>query len=146
MSVTFVIGHSCAGKSSYIKKYYPNSVVVDLYNFQDKVITVQSVFDAYDKCKTALMDALKYSDNVVLEHTLAKRIRREDYINAVRTVTDTPIECIVLMPDKRVIVSNAEKRGIKLREDMIDDYIEFFEEPSVDEGFEKVTFVSSFDL
>ena len=146
MSVTFVIGHSCAGKSSYIKKYFSNSVVVDLYNFQDKLITVQSVLDAYDKCKAALIEALKHNDDVVLEHTLSKRIRREDYINAVRTVTDTPIECIVIMPEKDVIVANAEKRGIKLRGDMIDDYIKFFEVPSVEEGFEKVTFISSFDL
>lgn len=146
MSVIFVIGQSCSGKSTYIKKFFPDSMVVDLYNYQDKVITVQSVFDAYNKCKDALIDALKQSDNVILEHTLSKRIRREDYINAVRSVTDAPIECIVIQPAKNVIIANAKKRGIKLHEDMVTDYLEFFEMPSVNEGFSKVTLVSSFDL
>ena len=41
--IHFVIGPACSGKSYFIRKTFPNAVVVDIFDFQENCYTVEDV-------------------------------------------------------------------------------------------------------
>ena len=95
MSLTIVMGPSCSGKSHLIKERFSNAKVIDLYDFQERgFVTVESIWQSYVDCAEALKEALKTGEDIVLEHTLLKRIRREWYIEQIREVTNDEIKII----------------------------------------------------
>ena len=99
MAVTIVMGPTCSGKSHLIKERFANAKVIDLYDFQGKgFVTVESIWQSYVDCAEALKTAIKENKDVVLEHTLLKRIRREWYIEQIREVTMDDIKIICIVP------------------------------------------------
>ena len=144
MSVIFVMGPSCAGKSTFIANRYPNLRKIDLYDYQSylferKFYTIDDILKSYEDCKRDVVEAVKNNEDIVLEHTMLKAIRRKEYIDAIREVSDTKIGIVVIYPSDEKILEHAEKRGIKMSQKELDDYRELYEEPKVTEGYSKIS-------
>ena len=143
MSIIIVAGPACAGKSTFIKENFPDREVVDLFDFQENLglITVRTVLDSYAHCKDALIEKIKEGKPVVLEHTLLKAIRRKYYIDAIREVTNEPIEIYYLLPDREIYREQLKLRELPCDDDFIDSSYLVAEIPTEDEGFDKVTII-----
>lgn len=141
MRIIFVMGPACAGKSTFIKENFPEFKKIDLYDFQERWVTVENVMKSYEECLKALLDVIKNKEDVVLEHTFLKAIRRKAYIDAIKEITDTPIEAYFLFPSDEELKENAKQRGIKLNEKTIQLYREIAEFPTIEEGFAQVTLI-----
>ncbi|MDO4520595.1 MAG: hypothetical protein Q4B44_03030, partial [Erysipelotrichaceae bacterium] len=75
--------------------------------------------NAWLYCKEALQNTIRTAgadDTVILEHQLLKKDDRAFYLDAVREVTDEPVELIVMDPDEDMIerMLNFEKSFIML--------------------------------
>lgn len=139
--VVFVIGPSGAGKSVYIEKFLPDYKKIDLWDFQKDNQIYDGVWRSYERCCDALVEAVRSGENVVLEHTLLKAIRRPMYIDAVRKFYNGPIDIVCIVPDKYKL---AERRSKKFKEEIkpCDFYeLEIFETPQKDDGFRNITLV-----
>lgn len=141
MRIVFVIGPSCAGKSTYIKNHFDNYEVVDLYDFQRdfKVITLDTILQSYEQCKSALINCIKQEKDVVLEHTLLRAERRKPYIDAVKDLGDYNIDVIVIKPDKETL--KERKKSRKCHTDTSD--LELLEMPTFEEGFDNILIIDS---
>lgn len=138
MAIKIVMGPSCTGKSTFIKETFPNATVIDLFDFQKDFMSVDEVMQSYIDCKDALVNAIKENKDVVLEHTLLKAKRRPMYINAIKEVTDKPINVYVLIPDKEDYLKFAEKRNCNMSKEIIDMMFETLEIPTIEEGFNNI--------
>ena len=136
--VVFVIGPPCSGKSTFIKSNFPDRKHINIFDYQGKMVTVQTLMEAYDKCKEDIVKSIKAGEKVVIEHTLLKAVRRKPYIDAIKEVSKQEIDVYFLIPTKEKHLENFKKRGISLLENEIDDYCQFIELPTVDEGFANV--------
>lgn len=145
-NIIFVIGPACSGKSTYINKYYPNYKKIDLYDYQSNSRTIPDILKSYEECKKALIEALKENDNVILEHTLLRTIRREPYIQAVREITTDPINCIVMYPSPEILVKNSEKRKLNFNIETAKNYLNTLELPTNNDGFNKIDIITSFEV
>jgi predicted kinase len=141
MRVVFVIGPAGSGKSTFIKNNFPDAIVVDLWDYQEDCYSMQDIIDSYNNAEEALKEAIKENLNtdntVVLEHTLLKQIRRPQYIDAVKSLTDTPIEVFAMNPSQE----EYKKRCNSSKKPFYKDYLEIYELPEVEEGFGSVTIV-----
>ena len=144
MSVIIVAGPTCAGKSTFIKDHFPNHTVIDLFDFQKdfKYITVSDVLLSYEKCKEALIKALQEGKEVVLEHTLLKQQRRPMYIDAIRSVTNEPIEMYFLMPSDEQLIKQMRERSYASDIKTAQSMKEVAEFPTLDEGYAVVHIIS----
>jgi predicted kinase len=138
MSVVFVIGPPCAGKSYFIKNNFKNYEIIDLYDFQKDIpfITAQEVLISYEKAKDALVKAIKEGKDVVLEHTLLKAKRRIPYIEAVREVYGGHLECFAIIPNEETYLRRCKERGVSEYSGKVNYSI--YEEPQKEEGFDEV--------
>lgn len=98
MKVYFVMGPVGAGKSTYIKNYFPpNSIIIDIYDFQKEIIKNRSILNVLDMdslllaekaCLNSLIDSIKDSKDkdtvIVLEHTMCFNTRKKVYLHAAR--------------------------------------------------------------
>ena len=140
--LTIVMGPSCAGKSTYIKEHFPNEKVIDVFDFQDyRFATPETVWQSYEDCAKALQDALKENENVVLEHTLLKAIRREWYIQKVREVSDCDIKVICIFPSLKMLQSRSRKRKCISTADYCQAMLDTLELPQKEEGYSEVEIV-----
>ena len=143
MNVYFVIGPSCAGKSTYIQKNLPDAIKIDLYDFQkDSNVTIENIVKSYEDCKNALIEAVKTGKDVVLEHTMLMSKRRPPYIEAVRQNCDCKLICIVLKPSARKL-QNRQKKRYEYRPDITHakEMLNILEIPSKDEGFDEIIII-----
>lgn len=144
MSVIIVAGPTCAGKSTFIKDHFPNHTVIDLFDFQKdfKFINVHDVLISYEQCRDALKAAIMRGENVVLEHTLLKRMRRPMYIDAIRECTDQPIEMYFLMPSDEQLIKQMRERSYASDIKTAKGMKEVAELPTLDEGYAVVHIIS----
>ncbi len=143
MQIIFVIGPACAGKSTYIKNNFPDFKVIDLYDFQKDYafLGYDECVKSYEKCKDALIEAIKNNENVVMEHTLLRAIRREVYINAVKELGDYEIECVCIKPSPEVLNKRKELRNIKSKIEWDKEELDFLEIPTIEEGFSNIKLI-----
>lgn len=143
MSVIIVAGPTCSGKSTFIKENFSDREVVDLFDFQkDKLfLNIQGILKSYEECKNTLIEKIKEGKSVVLEHTLLKAIRRKPYIDAIKEVTDEPIEIYFLFPEREIYRKQLEMRKQPTDDDFIDGSYLVVEIPTEDEGYDKVTVI-----
>ena len=142
MNVYFVIGPSCAGKSTYIQNNFPNVLKIDLLDYQKDLFSISDVFKSYEDCKNALIEAVKTGKDVVLEHTMLMCKRRPPYIEAVRQNCDCKLICIVLKPSARKL-QNRQKKQYGYRPDITHakEMLNILEIPSKDEGFDEIIII-----
>jgi len=107
MRIVFVIGPTNCGKSTFVQENFPDAKVIDMLNYQQMLYpydgkdTIEVALERYEQAKDALQLAIRNGeDTIVLEHTLLRKERRPMYINAVRELTDAPIECYAIVPSK----------------------------------------------
>lgn len=143
MKVTFVIGVAGAGKSTFIKNNFDkDTAIINLYNYQkNMLLTFKNLQKSYEDCMEDLKKACKEGKDVVLEHTLLKKMRRLPYIQAVREVTDAPIDIVVLNPSAETVKERRAKRGINDTIENIRQDIEILEFPDADEGYNSITYI-----
>ena len=143
MSIIIVAGPSCAGKSTFIKENFPDREIVDLFDFQKNIpfLNFEGVVKSYEQCKDALIQKIKEGKPVVFEHTLLKAIRRKYYIDAIKEITDEPIEIYFLLPDREVYREQLKMRKQPYDDDFIDGSYLVAEIPTENEGFSKVTVI-----
>jgi predicted kinase len=135
------MGLSASGKSTYIEKHFPNTTVVDLYDFQQNAYTLEAIKQSYEDCKNKLIEVLKEGKDVVLEHTMYRAIRRKIYIDAVRSVTDASIDMIYIQPTLEELEERWKKREIYVDTDEIKSHLKIIETPTLEEGFHSITIV-----
>ena len=143
MTVTFVIGVAGAGKSEYIRRNFKtDTIIVDLFNFQNHIVTFSDLAKSYDECMESLKNACKTGSDVVLEHTLLKKCRRIPYINAVREITDCPINIVVINPPIETITERQKMRKIFTSVENIENALDVLEIPELDEGYDSINIIS----
>ena len=144
MAIKIVMGPACAGKSHFIRETFPNSTVIDLWDFQkeQKHVTYESVMQSYIDTQEALINAIKEKKDVVLEHTLLRAIRREVYIKAIREVTDEPINIYVLVPSAENFKKFNELRNCPCDDQYIKAMFETLEIPTFEEGFDNIYIIT----
>jgi hypothetical protein len=147
MKILFVTGPSFSGKSIYIRKEYKDARVVNINVFKKSADAAETneeleeiAKNAYFYCREALMNTIRKAsenDTVVLEAQLLSKKARTFFLNAVREVTDTPVECVLLCPDEKKIRDLLKDHPtlISLHEYEKDK----LEIPSTAEGFSAVT-------
>lgn len=141
--ITIVMGIPCSGKSTYIKDTYQDREIFDLKAYQDKktVLNVKTVLESYEECQNDFINAIKAGKDVVLEHTLLKVMRRKSYIDAIRELTDEPVELVFIDPEYDVHIKRIEEVGIPFPEDYLNEHLEILERPTLDEGFGPIVIV-----
>lgn len=149
MSITFVMGIAGAGKSTYIKGKFPDCTVIDLYDFQKNGYVLNSgmsfeeqCLQSYYACRDAVVEAIKNGEDVVMEHTLLRAIRREMYVEAVKNVTDEPIDIIVINPPVDTIKERWSLRKLNPTDEEIKYNLSVLEIPTKEEGFRNITVVT----
>jgi gluconate kinase len=116
--------------------------VIDLYDFQGKgFVTVESIWQSYVDCAEALKQAIKEHKDVVLEHTLLKRIRREWYIEQIREVTTDEIKIICIVPTVEELLEHAKLRKIYMSKGEAEGMLEILEIPTTDEGYSSIEII-----
>lgn len=141
MRITFVMGLPASGKSTYIKNNFKDTKVIDLYDFQKNSFTFEDIWKSYMDCKDALIEAIKNGEDVVMEHTLLKGIRRKIYIDAIREITNDPIDIIVINPPLEKLRDREKERKIYFNDECILNNLKVLEIPTIEEGFNSVTII-----
>ena len=139
MKIIFVMGPSCAGKSTFIKKNFPDMKVLDLFEYEERIgFSIPAIKEAYKQIEKDLVDCVKNNEDIIMEHTLLKAIRREVYIKAIKEVSDSPIIGYFLLPSDDEIKANAKKRRVKMSDSELKNVREILDIPSVEEGFSEI--------
>ena len=142
--IKFVMGVACGGKSHFIRNNFPDAVCLDVYDYQVKRqkegwwpydATVQS----YEDIKEDLIKNILEGNDVVMEHTLLRAIRREPYIKAIREATDRDIDIYCLYPSEERFALNVKERNVRLSE--VQGMWDILEVPTKDEGYSHVYIV-----
>ena len=141
MKITFVMGIPGAGKSTYIKEHFKDRKILDLWDFQTHAISYDEVWKSYLDIQKELIEAIKNDEDVVMEHTLLKGIRRKMYIDSVKEVTDCPIECIIINPPRIELSKRRTERFGDDCDETLNMYYDALEIPTVEEGFSKITII-----
>ena len=136
--ITIVMGPPCAGKSTFIKKNFPDAKVIDLFDYQKDCFTKEDVWHSYEVCAEELQKAIKENEDVVLEHTLLRAIRRKYYIDKIREVTDEDINIVCIIPSQKVLKERCEKRKTSYNGSCLD----ILEKPKKKEGFSEITIIT----
>ena len=142
MKIIFVMGPSCAGKSTFIKKNFPDMKVLDLFEYEERIgFSIPAIKEAYKQIEKDLVDCVKNNEDIIMEHTLLRAIRREVYIKAIKEVSDSPIIGYFLLPSDDEIKANAKKRRVKMSDSELKNVREILDIPSVEEGFSEIHIV-----
>ena len=151
--VIFVFGMPGSGKTIYIKEHFPDFEHIDIKRFQRSLPPgctrerrEQQMLAEYEECRQALVDALKTHENVVLEHTLHKAIRRTPYIDAVRNTTDQEIIAYVFDPDADSLLRmSGAQDDADVRKRIIYDK-SILEIPTDSDGFAEIHIITEAEL
>ena len=146
-NIIFVIGPSASGKSTFIKENFPEHTVVDLLEIQNRRFretgsySVQTIRESYEITRDELVKAVKKGGDIVLEHTLLRAKFRSMYVDAVKEVTDTPIDVFVIKPSLQVYEERCRARIIPCEKELLD----ILEIPTKNEGFRNITVITDTD-
>lgn len=149
MKILFVTGPSFSGKSIYIRKEHKDAKVVNINVFK-KVVDVADTNEelellaknAHYYCREALMNTIrsaKDEDTVILEAPLLTKQARAFFLDAVREVTDTPVECVIMAPDEEKIHALLADHPTLINLHLYEK--DKLERPDNEEGFAEVTVV-----
>ena len=143
--IRFICGVPCSGKTTYRKKYFSETPYVDIYDFQRVLpeINVETVLETYRLVIEKALLLAKEGD-VIIEHTLLKRGRREDAIRALREGGyDGEIHITFINPTKEVIIERVLSKLDKMKnpDAYVDNHLSILELPQEDEGFTSIEIV-----
>lgn len=160
-TVTFVIGASSAGKSDFIEKHFKDCgyAILDVFDYEKRAweLVDPELLSAWGAAYQAdkwleedIVGLVRQGNNVVVEQTFFRALRRIDCIDAIHKVS-RHIQCdvYVIMPSDEQLRKNCAKRwgdkeGAAERkfERYKQELAETFEFPDPAEGFSRIFFVS----
>ncbi len=163
--VIFVIGANCTGKSRFIEQNFTGRgyTVLNVYDYQQRTkkdehfrsrSSFEQLFQANEMLKADIVELVRRNQDVVVEQTFFRALRRIDFIEAIReTAGDIPVEVYVMTPSDEQLWQNCVKREKKLGWDSKREYdrikrelAEIFEFPNPAEGFSRIYAVSGDDV
>lgn len=154
-TVTFVIGATASGKTTFINNHFSenqSTVKLNIYDYQqaaykelgnDKFIPFEQARLCLHRAnKYLLLDiikALQEDKNVVVEQTLYKAKRRISYIDIIRNeFKDIFIEIYVMCPSDSVWNKYINERKLDSSVQRLKSNAKEIEFPNVSEGFDKI--------
>lgn len=154
-TVTFVIGATASGKTTFIQNHFSNkrnTVILNVYDYQQaaykeagfsKHIPLgQEFICLYKANENLLVDiirALQENKNVVVEQTLYKAKRRIAYIDAIRNLFENiPIEVYVMCPSDDAWEEYINERKLNASVQRLRANANEIEFPNPSEGFDKI--------
>ncbi len=159
--VIFVIGANCTGKSRFIERNFtgPEYTVLNVYDYQKRTegderfrnrSTFEQLFQANEMLKADIVELVRQNQDVVVEQTFFRAIRRIGFVEAIREADkDVPVEAYVMTPSDECLWQNCverEKESGRDSKPMYDrikrELAEIFEFPNPAEGFSRIYAVS----
>ena len=142
--IKIVMGVACGGKSHFIKNNFPDAVCLDVFDYQQKRKSeMRSRYEALtmanEDIKEDLVKNILEGNDVVMEHTLLRAIRREPYIAAIKEVTDRDIDIYCVYPSEEQYARNLEARDLTLFD--VSGMWTVLEVPKKEEGYSHVYIV-----
>jgi len=163
--VIFVIGANSTGKSHFIERNFMGRgyTILDVYDYQKRteederfqlLSYVEELQQANEMLKEDIVGLVRQGQDVVVEQTFFRALRRIDFVEAIReAVKDVPVEVYVMTPSDEQLWRNCVQRlkesdgDPKQVYDRIKDEIaDIFEFPNPAEGFSKIYTVSGDDV
>lgn len=162
-TVTFVIGATASGKTTFIKKNFPNNedtVFLNVYNYQQAAYKeagfggtipfkeeFKCLYRANENLLSDIITVLKQCKNVIVEQTLFKSKRRIRYIDTIRNaLKDVFIEVYVMSPSDSVWETYVTERKLAHSFQHLKANAEKIEFPNPSEGFDKIYEVINNDI
>jgi len=163
--VIFVIGANCTGKSRFIEQNFIGRgyTVLNVYDYQQRTKADESfqclsfeeeLYQANELLKADIVDLVRRRQNVVVEQTFFRALRRIGFVEAIWEVNkDVPVEVYVMTPSDEQLWQNCVEREKELDGDPKRKYdrikseiTEIFEFPNPTEGFSRIYAVSGDDV
>jgi len=146
MSINFVIGPPCGGKSYFIKNTFSkDSIIIDIWDYQKDLpyFNVENVTESYELAKKNLIEVIKNNPDkqIIFEHTLLKAIRRKLYLDAIREITNEEINCYVIKPNMKRYKKNCNLRNLDYIFEK--DAFKMLEIPTKSEGFNNIYIINA---
>lgn len=154
-TVTFVIGATASGKTTFIKKNFYNNedtVFLNVYDYQQAAYKeagfgetipfkekFKCLYKANENLLSDIITVLKQGKNIIVEQTLFKSKRRIRYIDTIRNaLKDVFIEVYVMCPDDAVWETYVTERKLAHSFRQLKVNAEEIEFPNSSEGFDKI--------
>lgn len=153
-TVTFVIGATASGKTTFIKNHFSNKdvVILNIYDYQQAAYKetgfsrnipfgeeFKCLYKANEKLLADIIDILQQGKNVVVEQTLFKAKRRITYIDKIRDVIkNVYIEVFVMCPSDKLWESYITKRNLNGSFKSHKNVAEQIEFPNPSEGIDQI--------
>ena len=119
MTVKIVMGTALSGKTHFIKENFPESEILSVGEYQKRIMGemdvpkylpmykhIEILQKANDQIKNDMVERLSQDKDVIMEHTLFKAMRRKEYLEAFRTVTNEPVDIYVMQPSDEQLQIN----------------------------------------
>ena len=153
--VTFVIGATAAGKTTFINNHFSdsgNTVILNVYDYQQsaykeagfgKQVSLghefKCLYKANENLLVDIIKALQEGKNVVVEQTLYKAKRRIAYIDAIRNaVKNITIAVYVMCPSDSVWEAYIIERKLSTSFQRLKSNANEIEFPNPSEGFDEI--------
>ena len=154
-TVTFVIGATASGKTTFIKNHFSNrenTVILNVYDYQQAVYKevgfgeyipfgreFKCLYKANENLLVDIIDTLQNGKNVVVEQTFYKAKRRIAYIDAIRNaVENIRFEVYVMCPSDFVWERYVTERRLAYSFQRLKTEAEQIEFPNSSEGFDAI--------
>lgn len=154
-TVTFVIGATSSGKTTFIQKYFSNNwntVVLNVYDYQQAAYNeagfskhlsfrenFKCLFKANENLLVDIIDLLQQGKNIVVEQSMYRAKRRIRYIDSIRSaLKNVNIEVYVMCPSAPVWETYVSKRGLTASFQRLKTEAEQIEFPNPSEGFDSI--------
>ena len=146
MSINFVIGPPCSGKSYFIENTFSkDSIIIDLWDYQKDLpyFNVENITESYELAKKDLIRKIQNNPDkqIIFEHTLLKSIRRKPYLDAIREITSDEINCYVIKPNMWRYKKNCKLRKLDYKFEK--DAFKMLEIPTKSEGFNNIYIINA---
>lgn len=155
MTVTFVIGATASGKTTFIKNFFSynqNTVILNVYDYQQAAYKeagfgkhipfgqeFKCLYKANENLLVDIIKTLQEGKNVVVEQTLYKAKRRIAYIDAIRNaVENISIEVYVMCPSDTVWETYINDRKLDSSILQLKSIAKEIDFPNPSEGFDKI--------
>lgn len=154
-TVTFVIGATASGKTTFIQNHFSNkrnTVILNVYDYQQAAYKeagfgkhipfgreFKCLYKANENLLVDIIRVLQENKNVVVEQTLYKAKRRIAYIDAIRNaVENISIEVYVMCPSDSVWEAYINERKLNTSIQRLSANANGIEFPNPSEGFDKI--------
>ena len=162
-TVTFVIGATASGKTTFIKNNFSkneDAVFLNIFDYQQAAYKeagfgdtipfkeeFKCLYKANENLLSDIIAVLKQGKNVIAEQTLFKAKRRIGYIGAIRNaLKNINIEVYVMCPSEPIWEKYVTERNLAHAFQRLKDNAEEIEFPNPSEGFDKIYEVIDNDI